>query len=112
MIEDSPIRTFLIEYRVKPEAPLDQPQSQGALKAVALCDRLSDGLSMVYSFFDTEDDARSLGTYMILECIERTRRQGLPYLYLGYWVGGSQKMAYKERFQPQEHLTGEGWRRT
>lgn len=110
MVEDSPIQTFLIEYRVKPESPLEYDNAQGDLKAVALCDLLSDGTSMVYSFFDTTEDWRSLGTYMILESIERTRKQGLPYLYLGYWVDGSQKMAYKARFRPQEHLTVDGWR--
>lgn len=110
MIEESPIETFLVEYRKKTEDPLSGPSPAGELKAVALCDQLSDGVSMVYSFFDTELDTRSLGTYMILDSIERTRRAGLPYLYLGYWVSGSEKMAYKSRFQPQEHLTPEGWR--
>ncbi|MCH9806791.1 MAG: arginyltransferase [Alphaproteobacteria bacterium] len=112
MIEDSPIETFLIEYRTKPDEPLGERFAPGPLKAVALCDRLSDGLSLVYSFFECEEDARSLGTYMILEGIERSRRLGLPYLYLGYWVAGSQKMSYKARFKPQEHLTPDGWRRT
>jgi len=112
MIEDSPIQTFLIEYRMKPESPLDAGDQLGELKGVALCDMLSDGMSMVYSFFDTDEDWRSLGTYMILESIERTRRHALPYLYLGYWVDGSQKMAYKARFQPQEHLTPDGWHLT
>ena len=109
MVEESPIETFLVEYRQKPEDPLSQSLALGPLKAVALCDQLSDGVSMVYSFFDTDETARSLGTYMILESIERTRRSGLPYLYLGYWVAGSEKMDYKSRFQPQEHLTPDGW---
>ncbi|MEQ8825502.1 MAG: arginyltransferase [Filomicrobium sp.] len=109
MIEDSPIETFLIEYREKPKTLLDEPSCKDKLMAVALCDELSDGLSMVYSFFDPTEDARSLGSYMIYEAIERTRQMGLPYLYLGYWVEGSRKMAYKTRFQPQEHLTPEGW---
>lgn len=111
MIEDSPIQTFLTEYRLKPNEPLARDYPLGPLKAVALCDQLSDGISMVYSFFDTGEDWRSLGTFMILESIERTRRHGLPFLYLGYWVAGSPKMAYKIRFQPQEHLTPDGWRR-
>ncbi|KUO55354.1 MAG: arginyl-tRNA-protein transferase [Alphaproteobacteria bacterium BRH_c36] len=110
MIEESPIQTFLIEYRMRPPSHLERDHPLGQLKAVALCDMLSDGISMVYSFFDAAEDWRSLGTYMILESIERTRRQGLPYLYLGYWVDGSRKMAYKARFQPQEHLTADGWR--
>ncbi|MEL7049745.1 MAG: arginyltransferase [Pseudomonadota bacterium] len=109
MVEDSVIDTFLTEYRGKPEAPLDSCEQTWPLKAAALCDRLSDGISMVYSFFDPSEDDRSLGTYMILEHIERTRRLGLPYLYLGYWIEGSRKMNYKTRFQPQEHLTSDGW---
>jgi len=70
---------------------------------------LNDGLSMVYSFFDPDESGRSLGTYMILDHIERARRMGLPYVYLGYWVRGSRKMDYKGRFLPQERLTPDAW---
>jgi arginine-tRNA-protein transferase len=70
---------------------------------------LSDGLSMVYSFFDPDRAERSLGTYMILEHIERARKLGKPYVYLGYWVDGSPKMDYKARFRPQERLSPRGW---
>ncbi len=59
---------------------------------------LSDGLSMVYSFFDSDEASRSLGTFMILDHIARAREMGLPYVYLGYWVEGSRKMDYKGRF--------------
>ncbi len=83
---------------------------QNSLVAVALWDRLSDGLSLVYSYFMPELSSRSLGSYMILDHIAEARRCGLPYVYLGYWVEGSRKMAYKSRFQPQERLTGSGWR--
>jgi arginine-tRNA-protein transferase len=72
---------------------------------------MSDGLSMVYSFFSPEMEKRSLGTHMILDHISRTRSLGLPHVYLGYWVKGSPKMGYKTRFQPQEHLTARGWER-
>jgi arginine-tRNA-protein transferase len=113
MIEDSIIDTFLTEYRLDvAPAPGEKKSQKGPLKGVALCDRLSDGISMVYSFYDTEDDGRSLGTYMILEHIAHAQRLGLPYLYLGYWIQGSQKMAYKERFGPQERLGPNGWQRT
>ena len=72
---------------------------------MALCDKLADGISMVYSFYDSlADEADSLGTYMILDHIAYAKSLGLPYLYLGYWIGGSRKMNYKTRFQPQEHL--------
>ena len=66
---------------------------------------------MVYSFFDPEASERSLGTFMILDHIERARAMGLPYVYLGYWVQGSKKMDYKGRFLPQEHLGPKGWAR-
>jgi len=84
-------------------------RGDGELIAVALTDILEDGLSMVYSFFETDEDHRSLGTFMILDHIARARRHGLPYLYLGYWVEGSRKMDYKVRFEPHEVLTTSGW---
>ena len=113
MVEDSIIDTFVTEYRPKPK-PLGSAHAdkQQPLLGVALCDRLSDGISMVYSFFDPRAARRGLGTYMILEHIAYARRLGVPYLYLGYWIQGSPKMSYKKRFQPQEHLTGNGWVRS
>src|SRR5262249_49150386 len=81
----------------------------GEILAVALTDVLSDGLSMVYSFFDPDEADRSLGTFMILDHVERANRMGLPYVYLGYWVAGSRKMDYKGRFLPQERLMPSGW---
>ena len=112
MIEDSIVDTFVTEYRLKPDGAADTRRAHSwPLIAVALTDRLSDGLSMVYSFYDTELAHRSLGTYMILDHIEHTRRLGLPYLYLGDWIDGSRKMAYKARFQPQERLGPNGWAR-
>jgi arginyl-tRNA--protein-N-Asp/Glu arginylyltransferase len=104
MVEDSVVETFVTEYRRKPDETGYTP-----LIAVALCDRLSDGISMVYSFFDPDVPARSLGTYMILDHVEFAYRQGYPFVYLGYWIEGSRKMRYKERFQPQERLTAKGW---
>ena len=109
MVEDSVVRTFLTEYRAKPDYALDTREETWPLTAVALCDRLSDGISMVYSFYEPFEEARSLGTYMILEHIDYARRLGLPYLYLGYWIEGSRKMSYKTRYQPQEHLGSSGW---
>ncbi|MCL4154690.1 UNVERIFIED_CONTAM: hypothetical protein GTU68_040639 [Idotea baltica] len=99
MVEESEVETRVFEFR----------RSRNPLIAVALSDVLSDGLSMVYSYFDPSESARSLGTYMILEHLERAKRMGLPYLYLGYLVEGSPKMAYKGRFQPQERLGNRGW---
>lgn len=107
MIEDSVIDTFVTEYRLPSPASANRG---GTLVGVTLCDRLSDGLSMVYSFYDPDfEPKRSLGTYMILEHIDYARRMGLGYLYLGYWIESSPKMSYKNRFQPLEILTSEGW---
>ncbi len=111
MIEDSIIDTFMTEYRTRVPVGRSVPREQAPLKAVALCDRLTDGISMVYSFFEPDEAARSLGTFMILDHIEQARRLGLPYLYLGYWVRGSRKMDYKARFGPQERLGPDGWLR-
>lgn len=111
MVEDTVVDTFLTEYRLAPNTPTDEPEAEADLIAVALCDRLSDGVSMVYSFFAPDQDSRSLGTYLVLEHIEYARQLGLPYVYLGYWIDGSPKMGYKTRFRPLEQLTRKGWRR-
>ncbi len=100
MVEDSSVDTRLVEYRTR----------AGNLMAVTLTDILEDGLSMIYSFFEPDMFARSPGTFMILDHIERARKMGLAYVYLGYWVNGSRKMEYKNRFRPQEHLSVDGWR--
>jgi arginine-tRNA-protein transferase len=109
MVEDSHVKTRLVEYRLRGADTAINGRGAGPLLAVALTDVLSDGLSMVYSFFDPEESGRSLGTYMILDHIERARRMGLPYVYLGYWVQGSRKMDYKAKFLPQERLTPDAW---
>ncbi|MDP2619990.1 MAG: arginyltransferase [Hyphomicrobiales bacterium] len=110
MVEDSSVETRIVEYRAGEGAGRGSgAKSAGPLVAVSLVDILADGLSMVYSFYDPGAADRSLGTYMILDHIERARKFALPYLYLGYWVEGSPKMAYKARFQPQEHLRSAGW---
>lgn len=111
MVEDTVIETFLTEYRARPEGADELDFDAWPLKAVALCDRLTDGISMVYSFYDPEDTEAGLGTYMILEHIEFARRIGLPHVYLGYWIEGSRKMAYKTRFKPQERLGPDRWER-
>jgi leucyl-tRNA---protein transferase len=111
MVEDSHVKTRLVEYRKRGPDSSINGRGSGSLLAVALTDVLSDGLSMVYSFFDPKESARSLGTYMILDHIERARKINLPYVYLGYWVRGSGKMDYKARFLPQERLLPDGWTR-
>jgi arginine-tRNA-protein transferase len=112
MVEDSHVETRMVEYRRRGPDTAINGRGDGDLLAVALTDVLSDGLSMVYSFFEPGEGYRSLGTFMILDHIARARRMGLPHLYLGYWVKGSRKMDYKGRFMPQERLLAEGWKRT
>lgn len=107
MIEESQVNSQVIEYRRKiPGMPPGHPGGQ--LIAAVLIDRLQDGLSMIYSFFEP-DGGRSLGTFMILDILARARKAGLPYVYLGYWIEGSGKMAYKMRFTPQERLVRQNW---
>ncbi len=100
MVEDTPIETLITEFR----------DASGRLVGGCLTDRLGDGFSAVYSFFAPEYERQSLGTWAILWLIERARREGLPYVYLGYWVAESRKMAYKARFRPCEILVGGIWR--
>jgi leucyl-tRNA---protein transferase len=111
MVEDSHVQTRIIEYRLRSPGDGVSPHPRGELVAVALSDLMSDGLSMVYSFYNPEMEKRSLGTMMVLDHIRRAQALGLPHVYLGYWVRGSQKMGYKTRFQPQEHLMNQGWMR-
>ncbi|ABE63034.1 Arginyltransferase [Nitrobacter hamburgensis X14] len=109
MVEDSHVETRIIEYRRRgADSDINE---RGDLVGVALTDVLSDGLSMVYSFFEPSEQNRSLGTFMILDHISRARQLGLPYVYLGYWIEGSRKMDYKGRFMPQQRLAPTGWLR-
>jgi leucyl-tRNA---protein transferase len=103
------VDTKVIEYRRRGIDSGITGKGSGDLIAVSLTDEMSDGLSMVYSFYEPEQQDRSLGTFMILDHIRRAKAMGLPYLYLGYWVEGSKKMAYKARFRPQERLLAHGW---
>lgn len=111
MVEDTHVNTRIIEYRIRQEGAGLHLRPSGELVAAALTDVMSDGLSMVYSYFNPDWERRSLGTFMVLDHIRRTQALGLPHVYLGYWVKGSQKMGYKTRFQPQEHLAAKGWER-
>ncbi len=102
MIEETPVRTRVIEY-TDPET--------GALVATALTDILDDGVSMVYSFFEPDMPKASLGTFLILDHVAIAREAGLPYVYLGYWVPGSDKMGYKAAFSGLEANVGGRWER-
>ena len=99
MIEDTAVRSEIVEFR----------DAAGRLAAVSLIDRLDDGVSAVYSFFDPRLAKRSLGTWSILWMVDECRRRGLPHVYLGYWIAESPKMAYKTRFAGLERLDAGGW---
>jgi len=101
MVEDSPIDTFVLEFRER--------DAEGRLIAASITDMTGGGLSMVYSFFDPDYAHRSLGSYMILRHIQLAREMDLDYVYLGYWIDGCRKMDYKARFQPIELLGPDGW---
>ncbi|MBP5855933.1 arginyltransferase [Marivibrio halodurans] len=100
LVVASPIDTTLLEWR----------DSSGRLRAGCIADRLGDGYSAVYSFFDPAADRRSLGSQVILSLVEMALERGMPHVYLGFWVPGSPKMAYKARFQPLECFGPDGWR--
>ena len=105
MVEHSPVNSVIVEYR-EPSIG-DRP---GKLIGACLTDRQADGLSMIYSFFDVAEGARAgLGNLIILDHILRARAAGLPYVYLGYWVKGAARMAYKTRYRPIEMLGPQGW---
>jgi len=106
-----PSRTQLLDFLVKgrPEARFVEYHLEDVLIAVSVMDQLDDSLSAIYTFFDPDHDHRSLGSLAILDLIQRTRALGFRYLYLGYWIAESRKMAYKATFLPQERLTTDGW---
>lgn len=105
MVEHTPVETYMVEYR-EPTAD-GRP---GRLVGVCLTDRQGDGLSMIYSFYEPDHAERSgLGNYIILDHIRRAAQDGLPYVYLGYWVEGAARMQYKVRYRPLEKLTRVGW---
>jgi arginine-tRNA-protein transferase len=107
MVDASPVRTVVFEYR---NIPHPERRDDSALQASALTDVLRDGLSMVYSFYKPELSKRSVGAFMVLDHIRLAAELGLPYVYLGYWVKGSEKMGYKSDFMPLEVYDTDGWR--
>ena len=104
MVEDTAVRTHVVEFRAPAKGA-----GPGELMACALVDVMGDGLSLVYSFYDPAATRRSLGSFVILDHVVQATLTGLPYVYLGYWVRGSEKMDYKVRFSPIELLKPEGW---
>jgi arginine-tRNA-protein transferase len=99
MVDETEVDTAIYEYR----------DTGHELRAVCLADRLADGPSAVYSFFDPDLSRRGLGNFMILDLIAQACAAGQPFVYLGYWIAGSRKMSYKARFRPLEALGPDGW---
>ena len=107
MVEHTPVDSWVVEYR---EPTVDG--TPGPLVGACLTDRQGDGLSMIYSFYEPDHEGRTgLGNYIILDHIRRAHEEGLPFVYLGYWVEGSPRMQYKVRYRPIERLTRTGWQR-
>jgi len=100
-------RNFLVQSNV--DSLLISFTLNGVLKIVSVVDIVEDGVSAVYTFYDTADTKASYGTYSIMWLIDWCKQLKLPYLYLGYWIKNSQKMAYKENFGPQEALIDGEW---
>ena len=98
---------FLLQSHV--DSRLLEFREEGILRMVSVIDCLTDGLSSVYTYYDPDLPGGSLGTFGILWQIEVCRELGLPYLYLGYWIRDSRKMAYKARFRPIEGRVGGVW---
>jgi arginine-tRNA-protein transferase len=99
LVEETPVKTLVLEFR----------DADGRLVAAILTDCLEGGVSAVYSFFDPDEEKRSLGSEMILWLIDYAKIHSFDYIYLGYWVKGSPKMAYKANFSPMEAYTTRGW---
>ncbi len=100
----SKVNTRLVEFRDGPNDP-----EPGKLRIVSIIDIIQDGLSSVYTFFDTSVENASYGTYCIMWQLEQAKKLNLPYLYLGYLIKESPKMAYKSEFEPLEILVDDHW---
>jgi arginine-tRNA-protein transferase len=98
---------FLLQTHI--DSRLIEFHADDKLRMVSIIDLLDDGLSSVYTFYDTDISGASFGTFAILWQIAQCQHLGLPYLYLGYWIEHSPKMAYKAQFKPLEALRRGNW---
>lgn len=101
-------RSFLMQSGI--DSAMVEFRENGTLRMVSIVDRLPDGISAVYAFYDSTIKGASYGTYNVLWLAEWCRQHRRPYLYLGYWIAQSRKMAYKIDFQPLEKLVGLDWK--
>lgn len=101
-------RQFLCQSNVE-SVMIEFSDALGQVKIVSVVDIVQDGISAVYTFYDASDNKASYGTYSIMWLSQWTLTLGLPYLYLGYWIQNSQKMAYKQQFNPQQRLVDGHW---
>jgi arginine-tRNA-protein transferase len=76
---------------------------------VAVADELNDGLSAIYTFFDTDEQSRALGVFAVLWLVGEAQAQNLEFLYLGYWIKQCQKMNYKMEYKPIELYVNNSW---
>ncbi|NRA87830.1 MAG: arginyltransferase [Rhizobiales bacterium] len=106
MIAESNVNTKLFEYYLP-----NEETEEDTLVAVALTDIMSDGVSMVYSFFEPSLEKTSIGKYLILDHIRYSQENKLPYVYLGFYIDGSKSMEYKNQYQPQEQFDGTEWQK-
>lgn len=105
--DEEQFTSFLVNGR--PEAVFYEFRHEGKLVAIAVADQLKDGLSAIYTFFDPDFNHLSLGSYAILWLLNTTLEQGLPYLYMGYWIKECQKMSYKTDYKPMEMFIDNQW---
>ncbi|MBX9675037.1 MAG: arginyltransferase [Methylotenera sp.] len=101
-------RQFLCQSNVE-SLMIEFKDANNQVKIVSVVDILKDGVSAVYTFYDATEPKASYGTYSIMWLAEWTKNLNLSYLYLGYWIKDSQKMAYKEQFKPQQKLIDGEW---
>lgn len=108
---DNPDEQRYTDFLISPyvETEFVELRADGRLICVAVVDTIASGLSAVYTFFDPDEAARSLGTYAVLWQLEEARRRALSWVYLGYWIKACRKMRYKDSFRPFEAYRAAHW---